>query len=181
MQTITYKEYVKYIRSEFSKMDTSTLSEQDRAYYEIVKNDLDGALTMPSYILDAPLLNPRKSYDQDTLLIANRIANTISIRGRLKAYGIKIISSLNETLRSSIWQKVFQPLVFATIIIGLVLLITSILPYPNLSSVNPETLAGAGGGASGSGTSDAEGLSLTWLVVPLILLLIIGFVSEKKK
>jgi hypothetical protein len=65
MNTLAYKDYLEYIKAEFSKIDFNSLSEEEKAYYAVVNRDLEKSNNMPSRILNAPVI-PEKNLNNET-------------------------------------------------------------------------------------------------------------------
>jgi hypothetical protein len=161
MHELTYRDYIKYLEVKMNGVHVDALSLDERKYFKLVKKQLDAAPSLPSYILDEPLLLS-KEYDEETLLAIMEIRNTISIHGRVSNLFENFISNVKQRL--SILLASFRPREIVGVVIGVVFFVIVVFMLLNLPAGNMIELFGAAGLTPSSTTVSPDTSNISPLV-----------------
>lgn len=204
MATTTYKIYLEYIINEFSKINPSDLSEDEKAYYEVVKRDLENSNKLPSRILNSPVL-PKEHLSSDSINNFKFIQSKTGVYGKINSvkewFAIK-----NNSHKAGDFSL---PLKFALVAISIVISYafaasipikinlniptitweennTTVLPNQNDEPNIP--LTGAAGGNGEDGTAKGYTIEIQWNhlslditvfiwgIIPIITILLITYI-----
>lgn len=186
MHELTYRDYIKYLEIKMSRMSIDSLTSDENKYFNLIKKQLETAPTLPSYILDEPLLSS-KDYDVETLAAIAEIIETVSIQGRIKNIIDLLVSSVlrrTRALLSFLRSPEAVVVLFGTV--GVVIL-AFLLFNGSITSTSSSFLAGSAGNPTETVTSPGAspspiGLSNSLVVLGAFItcLIVVAFFNRKK-
>lgn len=143
MSDLTYRDYLKYLNYKMKGVNVDTLTPDEVKYFKLIKKQLESVPSLPSYILDEPLLSS-KDYDEETLLAVAEIKNTLTIGNRTSGYFSKLFSDIKQRF-DSVFSNI-RAIEIVGIFAGSFLFVAVVVMVLNsATAVNDINLAGVAG------------------------------------
>jgi len=179
MSNVSYSEYLKYIKIEFSKIDPATLSQEEKEYYDVVKRDLENSKNMPSRILKSSILSSDKQLSAETVENLEYIKGKVGVQGQINKFKESVVTNITNFFSKSKNNSRVFTFNFAVIVISFVVfyILTTTVPISTtintpyfdwhtttvVRTVEPDfTLVGAAGLEPSDEVTEKYVLAVTW-------------------